>query len=140
MWRAVSGSPECVAFGIQGSHGFLRVPQGPGAGLRAVGVLERRGTVRVEMEDMTNWTHRVVKRMRGMQGEYFDFPTARTFSGASAEADARAYAECFAREQGHARVYGARIEVRTRKGGWTGHRGATVATYRSEDYLAEAQP
>lgn len=81
---------------------------------------------------MTNWTHRVVKRLRGMQGEYFDFPTARTFSGPSAEADARAYAESFAREQRAASVHGAIIEVRTRKGGWPGHRGHTIAAYKAD--------
>lgn len=81
------------------------------------------------------WTHRVVKRMRGMQGEYFDFPTAATFEG---DAPARAYAESFAREQGADRVYGARIEVRTSSGGWRGHRGSTVATYRSDDYITRS--
>lgn len=75
----------------------------------------------------------MVKRMRGMQGEYFDFPTAQTFSGPSAEQDARAYAERFAREQGAGRVYGARITVRTRAG------NTTIAVYRSDDYLPESQ-
>jgi hypothetical protein len=80
------------------------------------------------------WTHRVVKRMRGMQGDYFDYPTAATFTS---EAEAREYAEQFARAQGSGGVIGARIDVRTRWGGWPGHRGDTVATYRSEDYLGQ---
>ncbi len=78
--------------------------------------------------DGRSWTHRVVKRMRGMNGAWFDFPTAATFG---AEADARAYAEDFAREQGEAGVYGARICVRTRRG------DTAVATYRSDDYITE---
>lgn len=82
-----------------------------------------------------SWTHRVVKRMRGTQGEYFYLPTAETFDG---EASAREYAERFAREQGEARVYGARMEVRARAGGWRGHRGAAVATYRSDDYITRS--
>jgi hypothetical protein len=68
--------------------------------------------------------------MRGMQGEYFDFRTAATFDD---EASARAYAERFAREQGRGRVYGARIDVRSRRG------NRTVATYRSEDYQHDAE-
>jgi hypothetical protein len=62
-----------------------------------------------------------------MDGKYFDFPTAATFE---TEGDALAYAESFAREQGEARIYGARIVVRTRKG------GATVAEYRPEHCMA----
>ncbi len=82
------------------------------------------------------WRFRVVKRMRGAQGGYFDFPTAGTFAS---ESEAREYAEAFAREQGAARVYGARIEVRTRKGGRSGHLGNTLSTYRSEDYMGGVQ-
>ncbi len=80
------------------------------------------------------WKYRVVKRMRGMQGEYFDYPTAATFE---TEAEARRYAEEFARAQGAARVYGARLEVRTRKGGWMGHPGDTLVIYKSDDYLTD---
>lgn len=76
------------------------------------------------------WTHRVVKRARGMQGEWFDFPTAATFSSFS-EADA--YARTFHAEQRG--VGGADIQVRARSGGYPGHRGATVASYRTDrDY------
>lgn len=75
------------------------------------------------------WTHRVVKSMRGMQGDYFDFSTAATFDD---EEEARVYAERFAREQGASRVYGARISVRERRG------DKSVVTYRSEDYLAQS--
>lgn len=71
------------------------------------------------------WKFKVVKRMLGNNGEYFDFPTAGTFATFE---DARAYAEDFAREQGRSRVTGARIVVRPRKAG-----GPTI-TYRSEDY------
>jgi hypothetical protein len=82
------------------------------------------------------WKYRVVKRMRGgAQGEYFDFPTAATFVS---EADARAYAETFARESCAAGVYTAEIVVRTRAGGWPGHRGVTVATYKAGDYKSGA--
>lgn len=77
-----------------------------------------------------NWTHKVVKSMRGMNGEYFDFPTADTFDS---EAEAREYAEDFAREQGASRVAGAKIHVRTRGGRW-------VATYRTSDYAPVAAP
>lgn len=61
-----------------------------------------------------------------MDGELFDFPTAATFSD---EESARKYAESFVREQGAARVYGARIVVRRRRG------NETVATYRSDHYI-----
>lgn len=74
-----------------------------------------------------SWKFRVVKRMRGMQGQEFDFPTAATFA---TEAEARAYAERFARAQAASGVR-SRIDVRTRAGGWRGHRGDTVATYIS---------
>ena len=60
------------------------------------------------------WTHKVVKVARGMQGQWFDFPTAATFSS---ESEAIEYAERFAREQ--AGVGGAKITVRTRKGNCT---------------------
>jgi len=75
---------------------------------------------------MKPWTHRVVKRAHGAQGEMFDFPTAATFGNVDAALD---YAAVFAAEQ--AAVGGAQIEVRTRAGGWTGHRGDTVAMWRA---------
>lgn len=62
---------------------------------------------------MTTWTHKVVKIARGMDGNWFDFPTAATFTS---EAEAIYYAEDFAREQGEAGVVGTRITVRTRRG------------------------
>ena len=74
----------------------------------------------------SSWTHKVVKRMRGSDGQYFDFPTAGTFRSEEA---AREYAERFAREQGAGRVYGARIVVRSRRG------NETVAVYKSDDYM-----
>ncbi len=76
--------------------------------------------------DGRKWTHRVVQRMHGMQGEYFDFPTAGTFL---TEAEVREYAESLAREQGAGRVCGARITVRARRG------DATTAVVCSDDYL-----
>lgn len=83
------------------------------------------------------WQYKVVKQMRGMHGEWFDFPTAATFDD---ESDARVYAEQFAREQGAAGVSGARIDVRSRKkrlneAGWLTHH---VVTYKSDDYLPKA--
>lgn len=75
------------------------------------------------------WTHKVVKSMRGMQGQWFDFPTAATFAVVD---DACVYAQDFAREQGAAGVLGARIEVRSRRGP---HGGDVVSVYRSDDYL-----
>jgi hypothetical protein len=35
-------------------------------------------------------------------------------------------------------VYGARIDVRTRKGGWKGHPGDTLVTYKSDDYMTKS--
>lgn len=72
--------------------------------------------------DGRKWTSKVVKRARGAQGEWFDFPTAGTFAS---ESDARRYAEGFAREQ--IGVGGARIDVRNRRSG-------TIASYRVECY------
>lgn len=63
------------------------------------------------------WTHKVVKIARGMQGEWFDFPTAATFDS---QAAAEKYAKEFADEQRG--VVGARITVRTRG-------GKTISTY-----------
>lgn len=68
------------------------------------------------------WTHKVVKRMRGGDGKWFDFPTASTFAS---EQDAREYAARFASEQRAAGVTTARIDVRSRRqlpgGGYTVH-------------------
>jgi hypothetical protein len=60
-----------------------------------------------------------------MNGDLFDFPTAATFNN---ESEALAYAKSFAAEQ--AGVGGAQIEVRTRRGGYAGHRGSTIAVFR----------
>lgn len=68
----------------------------------------------------TTWTHKVVKNQRGMQGKWFDYPAAATFSS---EAQARQYAEIFAAEQTAAGVVGTRINVLTRG-------GRLVAEYR----------
>lgn len=77
--------------------------------------------------DGRRWTHRVFKRMHGGDGEYFDFRTAATFPD---EQSACQYAEKFAREQGAARVYGARIVVCRRQG------NEIRAVYRSDDFIA----
>ena len=70
------------------------------------------------------WTYRVVKRMIGANGRWFDFPTASTFAS---EAAARDYAARFAAEQ--ANVGGAEIDVRSRRGKCGYGRGSIVATY-----------
>jgi len=67
------------------------------------------------------WTHKVVKVMRGNDGSFFDYPTAATFGDAAA---AQSYAEAFSLEQTIAGVTSGRVEVRARKG------GAVVAVYR----------
>ena len=59
------------------------------------------------------WTHKVVKIARGMDGQWFDYPTTATFAN---ETDAVNYAESWAREQGGAGVVGTKITVRSRKG------------------------
>jgi len=59
---------------------------------------------------MKDWTHKVVKKQRGMHGEWFDHATA--FTGT--ESECREYAERFARNQ--AGVPGTVICVRTRGG------------------------
>ena len=59
------------------------------------------------------WTHKVVKKQRGMQGEWFAYPAAVTFS---AESEARQYAQAFAASQSAAGVVGTRITVQTRGG------------------------
>lgn len=70
------------------------------------------------------WTHKVVKRSRGMNGKMFDFRTAATFSS---ETEAREYAQRFAVEQSG--VAGTEITVRTRAGSCLTGKGALVAVY-----------
>ena len=65
-----------------------------------------------------NWTHKVVKEQRGMQGEWFRYPAAKI----GTEEECRKYADEFADEQRTAGVVGTRIRVLTR-----GSKG--VATY-----------
>lgn len=60
---------------------------------------------------MKNWTHKVVKKQRGMQGEWFAYPAAMT---TDSEQSAKEYAEQFAAEQRAAGVVGTRIVVETR--------------------------
>ena len=62
--------------------------------------------------DTKSWTHKVVKRMRGGDGQWFDYPTAATFR---TEQEARAYAAAFASEQRSAGITTFRIDVRSRK-------------------------
>lgn len=83
------------------------------------------------MPKTKTWKFRVVKSMRGMQGTWVDFPTAATFV---AEADARTYAEEFARVQGQAGVRDARISVlaRGKNDGYGDTR--VVAVYASDAY------
>ena len=59
-----------------------------------------------------SWTHKVVKKQRGMQGQWFAYRAAMT----GTEADCRAYAASFAAEQRAAGVVGTRIVVLTRGG------------------------
>lgn len=56
------------------------------------------------------WNYRVVKAQRGGDGKWFRYPAAKTFSN---DADARKYAQEFAREQ--AGVAGTKILVLSRK-------------------------
>jgi hypothetical protein len=80
--------------------------------------------------DGRTWKFAVVKRMFGMNGKKFDFPTAATFAVVE---DACAYAERFAREQSAAGVTHADFVVRARKGGeW-------VKVYRADDYRQEVR-
>lgn len=74
------------------------------------------------------WTHKVVKVARGMDGKWFDFPTAGTFG---TELEARAYAARFASEQRAAGVSGTRITVRARKAA-RGVTGMLIHTVHSE--------
>jgi hypothetical protein len=57
------------------------------------------------------WTHKVVKMQRGMQGKWFAYPAAQTFSSAT---EAEKYAHDFAAEQRAAGVTGTKITVQTR--------------------------
>lgn len=58
-----------------------------------------------------NWKFKVVKKQRGMQGQWFAYPAAMT---TESESEAREYAEQFAAEQRAAGVLGTRIVVETR--------------------------
>ncbi len=60
---------------------------------------------------MRDWTHKVVKKQRGMRGEWFSYPAAMT---TNSEQEARNYAEQFAASQRAAGVAGTRIVVETR--------------------------
>lgn len=71
------------------------------------------------------WQYKVVKSMRGLQGQWFDFPTAATFE---TQAEARKYAKEFAESQKAGGVRTARYCVRSRRKGPCG--GYTVAEYR----------
>lgn len=75
---------------------------------------------------MTEWTHKVVKSQRGMDGRWFAH-SAKTFANEQA---ARDFAERFAAEQRAAGVVGTRINVLSRKS-FTGDFGATnnIAEY-----------
>lgn len=57
------------------------------------------------------WKFKVVKKMRGHNGEWFGFPAAATFAALE---DATTYAREFAAEQRAAGVASARITVLTR--------------------------
>ena len=60
----------------------------------------------------SQWTHKVVKTQRGMDGKWFRYPAAATFAS---EPQAHDYAKQFAAEQKG--VPGTRILVVARKGG-----------------------
>lgn len=62
------------------------------------------------MTTKKTWTHKVVKKQRGGQGQWFAYPAAKT----GTEAECREYAERFAAEQ--AGIGGTRIVVLTRGG------------------------
>lgn len=62
-------------------------------------------------EDKRKWKFKVLKRARGMDGKFFDYPTAATFATEDAAIE---YAEYFAAAQ--AGVRGAKIVVRSRGG------------------------
>ena len=59
------------------------------------------------------WKFKVVKKQRGLQGEWFAYPAAMT---TTTEIEARAYADAFALSQRTAGVLGTRIVVLTRGG------------------------
>lgn len=63
---------------------------------------------KIDEKTNRNYTHMVVKKQRGSQGEWFSYPAAMTGS----EVECMEYAEQFAREQ--AGVPGTRITVQTR--------------------------
>lgn len=70
------------------------------------------------------WTHKVVRRARGAQGEWFDYPAAAAFTSLEA---AQAYAERWSREL-TAQRSGHTIDVRARGG--RRNLGVTVSTVR----------
>lgn len=63
---------------------------------------------------MSNWTHKVVKQMRGGDGKFFDYPTAGTFPSFQAACE---FAEKFAADQKAAGITTALFCVRPRKSG-----------------------
>lgn len=65
------------------------------------------------MTNNKSWTHKVVKKQRDGQGQWFCYPAAHTGS----LADCQAYAAEFAAQQSAAGVVGTRIVVVARKGG-----------------------
>lgn len=73
----------------------------------------------------------VVKRQRGTDGQWFDHRVAASFCAVE---DAVVYAASFAHSQ-HS-VGGTSIDVRSRRGGWRGHLGATITTYRTTEVKA----
>lgn len=62
-------------------------------------------------QTMKNWTHKVVKKQRGMRGQWFAYPAAMT---TDSEQAAKEYAAQFADAQRSAGVVGTRIVVETR--------------------------
>lgn len=75
-------------------------------------MFRRLAETRGGRDEMTGWTHKVVKMQRGTDGKWFAHSTAATFGS---EAEARAYAERFVAEQRAAGVVGTRINVVARK-------------------------
>lgn len=80
------------------------------------------------------WNFRVVRRARGADGRYFDFPTAATFG---TEEEAREYAESFARSMDRSH---AKIDVRSRRGSCGFGRGKLVATCIADGGLVRWTP
>lgn len=78
---------------------------------------------KAERKTMSNWTHKVVKRQRGMDGKWFN---SRGTAHESEEAAITAARE-FAEEQCAAGVTGTEIDIVTRKG------RKTIATFKWPD-------